>query len=205
MRAVDQFVGRQDELQNISTALVGDGSRHTAILHGLGGIGKTQLAVAYATQHKDNYSAILWLNIQDEASIKQSFAVAAKRILRHQPLAKYLSTVDLTGNLDDIVDAVLAWLSEPQNTRWLAIYDNYDNPRVPSNHDLNAVDIRRFLPDSYQGSVIITTRSSEVRQGRRVLVRKLESKQESVDILSNASRRVLSPSSESAATRNGHH
>ena len=205
MRAVDQFVGRQDELQNISTALVGDGSRHTAILHGLGGIGKTQLAVAYATQHKDNYSAILWLNIQDEASIKQSFAVAAKRILRHQPLAKYLSTVDLTGTLDDIVDAVLAWLSEPQNTRWLAIYDNYDNPRVPSNHDLNAVDIRRFLPDSYQGSVIITTRSSEVRQGRRVLVRKLESKQESVDILSNASRRVLSPSSESAATRNGHH
>ena len=41
----------------------------------IGGIGKTQLTVAYAKRHKDNYSAIFWLNIKDEEdSLKQSFA-----------------------------------------------------------------------------------------------------------------------------------
>ncbi|KAK3620612.1 hypothetical protein LTR22_025513 [Elasticomyces elasticus] len=192
MRGVEKFVGRKDELNNIHAALVGDGSRHTVILNGLGGIGKTQLAVAYAKRYKDKHSAVFWLNIRDEASVKQSFAIVARRILRYHPSASHVSNIDLGGNLNDIVNAVLAWLGESDNTRWLAIFDNYDNPKVRSNDFPDAVDIRRFLPDAYQGSVIITTRSSEVKYGQRVLVRKLKSTQESVDILSNTSRRALS-------------
>ncbi|KAK5702381.1 hypothetical protein LTR17_022378 [Elasticomyces elasticus] len=192
MRGVEKLVGRKDELNNMHTALVGDGSRHTVILDGLGGIGKTQLAVAYAKRYKDKYSAVFWLNVRDETSVKQSFAIVAKRILRYHPSASHVSDVHLGGNLDDIVNAVLAWLGESDNTRWLAIFDNYDNPKVRSNDLPDAVDIRRFLPDAYQGSVIITTRSSEVRYGQRVLVQKLKSTQESVDILSNTSRRALS-------------
>jgi GTPase SAR1 family protein len=61
--------------------LSGDGSRRTIILHGLGGVGKTQLTVAYAQRHKNGYSAIFWLNIKDEDSLKQSFANIAKQIL----------------------------------------------------------------------------------------------------------------------------
>ncbi|KAK3617870.1 hypothetical protein LTR22_026575 [Elasticomyces elasticus] len=192
MRGVERFVGRKDELNNIHAALVGDGSRHTVILNGLGGIGKTQLAVAYAKRYKDTYSAVFWLNVRDEASVKQSFAIVAKRILRYHPSASHVSNVDLGANLDDIVNAVLAWLGESDNTRWLAIFDNYDNPKVRSNDLPDAVDIRRFLPDAYQGSVIITTRSSEVRFGQKVLVQKMKRTQESVDILSNTSRRALS-------------
>jgi pimeloyl-ACP methyl ester carboxylesterase len=51
-------VAREDKLGEIYKALSGDGSRYTIILHSLGGIGKTQLAIAYAKRHKDNYSAI---------------------------------------------------------------------------------------------------------------------------------------------------
>ena len=91
----------------------------------------------------------------------------------------------------NVVQAVLAWLSESENTRWLAIYDNYDNPKVPSNTNSAAVDIRQFLPEAYQGSVIITTRSTQIRLGRNIAVRKLTSAQESVDILSSMSRRLL--------------
>jgi len=45
-----------------------DGSRRIVVLYGLGGIGKIQFTVAYAKRHKDNYSAVFWLNIKDEDS-----------------------------------------------------------------------------------------------------------------------------------------
>jgi hypothetical protein len=92
-------------------------------------------------------------------------------------------------NLDEVIDAVKAWLSLPNNTRWLMIYDNYDNPKLPGNMDPAALDIRKFLPESYQGSVIITTRSSQVRIGHTIQIRKLENVRDSLKILSNTSRR----------------
>jgi ATP/maltotriose-dependent transcriptional regulator MalT len=84
---IEHFVAREEELAEMHRTLSGDGSRRTVILHGLGGIGKTQLSVAYAKRHKDNYSAIFWLNLKDEDSLKQSFAKVAKQILREHPLA----------------------------------------------------------------------------------------------------------------------
>jgi NB-ARC domain len=182
-------VAREDKLREIQEALRGDGSRRTVVLYGLGVIGKTQLAVAYAKWHIDNYSAIFWLNIKDEDSLKQSFARVAKQILREYPSAGRLSSVDMKGDLDEVIDAVKEWLSLPYNTRWLMIYDNYDNPKSAKNADPAAVDIRQFLPESYQGSVIITTRSSEVKMGHRIQVIKLENIQDSLKILSNTSNR----------------
>jgi hypothetical protein len=181
-------VAREDELRDIHEALRGDGSRRTVVLHGLGGIGKTQLAIAYAKRHKENYSAIFWLNIKDEDSLKQSFANVAKQILRTYPSARWLGTVDMK-NLDDVIDAVKAWLGLPYNTRWLVIYDNYDNPRLVSNKDPAAVDITKFLPEVYQGSVLVTTRSSEVEIGHLIQVTKLGDVRDSLKILSNVSRR----------------
>ena len=84
---IEHFVAREEELAEMHKTLSGDGSRRTIVLHGLGGIGKTQLTVAYAKRYKDNYSAVFWLNIKDEDSLKQSFAKVAKQILREHPLA----------------------------------------------------------------------------------------------------------------------
>ncbi|KAN0071275.1 HET domain containing protein [Elaphomyces granulatus] len=186
---IEHFVAREEELVEIHMTLRGDGNRRTAVLHGLGGIGKTQLTIAYAKRHRDNYSAVFWLNIRDEDSLKQSFSKVAKQILREHPSASRLSSVDIKENFDEVIDAVKEWLSLPNNTRWLIIYDNYDNPKLPGNTDPTAVDIRKFLPESYQGSVIITTRSSEVKIGHRVRIRKLEDVHDSVKILSTVSRR----------------
>ncbi|KAH8588539.1 hypothetical protein B0O99DRAFT_582895 [Bisporella sp. PMI_857] len=186
---IEHFVAREDELREIHKALSGDGSRHTVILHGLGGIGKTQLAIAYAKRHKGNYSAIFWLNIKDEDSLKQSFVTAAKQILREHPSASRLTSVDMKGDLTEVIDGVKAWLSLSNNTRWLVIYDNYDNPKSARNADPTVVDIRHFLPESHQGSVIITTRSSEVKIGRCLPITKLQNVQDSLKILSNTSGR----------------
>jgi hypothetical protein len=182
-------VAREEELLEMHRTLSSDGSRRTVVLHGLGGIGKTQLSVAYAKRHKDSYSAIFWLNIKDEDSLKQSFAKVARQISRERPSASWLSNVDTKENLDEVVDAVKTWLSLPNNTRWLTIYDNYDNPKLPGNTDPAAVDIRKFLPESYQGSIIITTRSSQVKIGHSIQIRKLGDVRDSLQILSDASRR----------------
>jgi hypothetical protein len=182
-------VAREDELSKMHKTLKGDGSRRAVVLHGLGGIGKTQLSIAYAKRHKDNYSAIFWLNIKDADSLKQSFAKLAKQISREHPSAIPISNLMANQNLDEVVESVKSWLSLPNNTRWLMIYDNYDNPKLPSKTDPTAVDIREFLPESYQGSIIITTRSSEVRIGHPIQIYKLWDVYDSVQILSNVSRR----------------
>jgi ATP/maltotriose-dependent transcriptional regulator MalT len=96
-------VAREEELAEMHRTLCGDGSRRTVILHGLGGIGKTQLTVAYAKRHKDAYSAIFWLNANDENSMKQSFVKVAKRILREHPSAGRLGIVDIESELEKVV------------------------------------------------------------------------------------------------------
>jgi hypothetical protein len=154
-------------------------------------MGKTQLSIAYAKRHRDSYSAIFWLNIKDEESLKQSFSKVARQILQEHPLASSLSSIDLKDNLDEVVDAVKRWLSLLNNTRWLLIYDNYDNPKLPGSIDPTALDIRKYLPESYQGSVIVTTRSSQVTIGYRIHIRKLQNMGDCLQILVNTSRREV--------------
>ena len=138
---------------------------------------------------KGSSSAVFWLNIKDEDSLKQSFVKAAKQILREHPSASRLRSVNIKENLDEVIDAVKEWLSLPNNTRWLMIYDNYDNPKFAGNTDSTAVDIQNYLPESHQGSAIITTRSSQVKIGHPIQIRKLGDVHDSIKILLNASRR----------------
>ncbi|KAK5215258.1 hypothetical protein LTR72_011670 [Exophiala xenobiotica] len=187
-----QFVGREHEQAEMRRVLHSHKSRSSVVLHGLGGIGKTQLAIEYIRRHKEKYTAIFWLNANDEESLKLSFRNIAQRVLedqRDRPSTSALANVDLDENLDQMVTAVRTWLNLRKNTRWLLIYDNYDNPQTPGNLDSSAVDIRQFLPRADHGSIIITTRSAHVSQGHRIHVQKLRNTHEGLEILSNTSRR----------------
>jgi hypothetical protein len=186
---IEHFVAREKELGEIHENLMGNGSRQTVILQGLGGIGKTQTSIKYAKRYKDIYSAIFWLNIKDEDSLKQSFVKIAKQILRDHPSAGPLKGLDMKEKLDEVVDAVKIWFNLSDNTRWLLIYDNYDNPKVRGNRDPTAVDIRKYLPESDQRSVIITTRSAQVRSGHRIKIEKFRDVQDSLRVLSHESQR----------------
>jgi len=100
--------------------------------------------------------------------------------------------VDLTGSLDVVATAVIAWLAMPDNKKWLAICDNYDNPRIPGNSDPAAVDICGLLPEAYQDSMIVPTRSSLLRADLSMPVRKFTEAKESVEILASMSGRAIS-------------
>ncbi|KAI9654946.1 MAG: hypothetical protein M1821_005699 [Bathelium mastoideum] len=172
-----QFVAREEELTEMHRMLYGHNNQSVVVLNGLGGVGKTQLALAYARRHKEKYSAIFWLNVNDDDSLRLSFRDIAQQILEDQ-----------RDNPSTIAAAVKAWLNLQDNTQWLMIYDNYDNPKIPHHVDSSAVDIRRFLPGADHGSIIITTRSAQVCQGDRIHVPKLQRIQDSLRILSNTSK-----------------
>ena len=184
------FVAREAELAEMRRTLSSDGSRRVVVLHGLGGIGKTQLAIAYAKRYRHDYSAVFWLNIKDKTSIQQSFIKMARQILQQYPDASRLSAVDLQQDHEKVVDAARAWLSLPDNTRWLLIYDNFDNPAATNSADDAGIDISRFLPEAYQGSVIITTRSPQVDMGHMIRIKKLESIDDGLRILATTSGRA---------------
>ncbi|KAH7395355.1 hypothetical protein DE146DRAFT_616190 [Phaeosphaeria sp. MPI-PUGE-AT-0046c] len=184
-----QFVAREKELLQMNQLLCGHQSRSAIVLHGLGGIGKTQLAVEYVRKYKEKHTAVFWLNANDEDSLRLSFRNVGQQILKSHPSTAVLRNVNLEGDLDRVVSAVKAWLELQDNTSWLIIYDNYDNPRTASYSDGSTVDVRRYLPGSDQGSVIITTRSATVTQGRRLHVQKLTDLEDGLKILANMSRR----------------
>jgi hypothetical protein len=69
------------------------------------------------------------------------------------------------------------------------IYNNYDTPKLSGRTDPISVDIEKFLSELYQGSIIITTRLSEVRNSHLIQIRKLGDMRDGLEILSTVSRR----------------
>ena len=187
---IEQFVGRKEELIRIKEAFQDRGSqRKVVLLCGLGGIGKTQLAVAFLKEHRDIYPAIFWLNGKTEDTLKQSFAGIAKRLCNEYPSSALLRTTLEEKNIDRIVAVIKQWLSIRGNTQWILIFDNVDNPKLPSISNPQTYDIRLYFPEVHQGSILITTRSSRLNIGKVVFVKKLLEIQECITILASTSGR----------------
>ncbi len=187
---VQEFVGRKKELITIKEAFRGDGSqRKVVLLHGLGGIGKTQLAVASMKEHRNIFSAIFWLNGKNEDTLKQSFADMAKRLYIEYPSSELLRKAVEEKDANQVVGVVKQWLSKNGNTKWILVFDNVDYPKLPGISHPQAYDIRLYFPEAHQGSILITTRSSRLKIGEVLSVEKLLDIQESIDLLASTSRK----------------
>ncbi|KAI1772656.1 hypothetical protein F4818DRAFT_453453 [Hypoxylon cercidicola] len=209
-----RFVAREDEIRQMDGILRKGGGRQTAILHGLGGMGKTQLAREYIKRHQAHFSAAIWLNARDTTSLQQSYMQAAQRILRYHQSLVYVRNAVQNQDLDQCVEAVNQWLDEPANGNWVVVYDNYDNPKFGDTKatntergggsadvmladernetvllDQEAFDIRPFLPGTDHGAIIITTRSAAVDLGEYIRITKLADPKSSLEILASTSRR----------------
>jgi hypothetical protein len=185
-----KFVARRKELSDMHELLDGRDGRSISVLHGLGGIGKTQLAVSYLHQHKSRYSAIFWIDASSNDSVMLGFNNIARQILRQHPSTATLASVDLEGSASRVAEAVISWLRLAGNTRWLLIFDNYDNPKVTGSTSPDVVDLSQYIPDCDHGYILVTTRSSRVDLGSRVHIQKLTKIEEGLAILANTSGRV---------------
>ena len=147
---IDYFVGRETELLAISSNLMPSTrpERKVVVLYGLGGIGKSQIAIEFAKRCAQDFSAILWLNAKTEDSLKRSFAFNAGRLPKRHISQHLLFGPSSDTSLDSIMYETIAWLDLAGNHRWLLIYDNMDNPQIPENTRQGAYDARRFFPKS---------------------------------------------------------
>lgn len=199
------FTGRHQELSKMHEVLKDDSDTshlRIAVLYGLGGMGKTQLANQYAYLHEGDYTSTWWVNAKTTETFSQGFFDIAQELIAHHArirvhtgqkpdfpwiataLGLPVDTVNEQGQLlisqdlaqiQVIIDAVKAWLAAEENHQWLLIIDNYD--------DLESVDIRGFLPTNSPGSAIITTRSPDTRRlGRGIEIARVE-QEDALEIL----------------------
>ncbi|OTA54149.1 hypothetical protein K449DRAFT_439560 [Hypoxylon sp. EC38] len=136
------FHGRESELRQIELKMVHQSSKNqtaSLAIYGLGGVGKTQIALHYAWKHVAHFDAVLWFHADSESSLRSSFSDAAVRLQLHND----------RGDHSNNRTRVLLWLQKTV-TKWLVIYDNVESSTV----------LDQFWPISTQGQVLITSRKS---------------------------------------------
>jgi len=166
---VRQFVDRPAEMAQLENILLPKQRQSERqkihVLRGLGGMGKTQLAVEFARRHHRRFSAVFWLDGRSEDTLKRSIASCAGRILHSQiPETSRAYAGDSSSDVDAVVKDVMGWLAQPDNTAWLLIFDNVDREYSSQSGDINAYDVRQYFSGADHGSVLITTRLARLEQ-----------------------------------------
>ncbi|MCK9930339.1 FxSxx-COOH system tetratricopeptide repeat protein [Frankia sp. Mgl5] len=138
------FTGRESQLAELRRRVSSEQTDVTAVLphalQGLGGVGKTHLAIEYAYRYQSHYDLIWWIPADQPALVRSNLAALAPRL--------GLSEGGLL-RVEDSVAAVLDALrrGEPYH-RWLLIFDNADQPEL----------IRSLMPHG-PGHVLVTSRN----------------------------------------------
>ena len=193
------FVKRQGLMGQMEAILlpINQAQQTVLVLHGLGGIGKSQLAREFASRHQNDYSAIFWINAKTESSLNTSMVDIARRVGLAVQSDENQHTAQTRG-MPKATTAVLEWLQMDGNSDWLLIFDNIDS----QNDDLNEpmlqestgcatelFDASPYLPSTAQGTLLITSRLSYLARqfgGIAINVDRM-STQEGLELLSKLS------------------
>ncbi|KAJ7806675.1 hypothetical protein B0H13DRAFT_2485296 [Mycena leptocephala] len=169
------FHGRQAILDKIHEFFNHNiGKQHIYVLHGLGGAGKTQIALRF---------------INDSSLFRDKFFLDASTTATIDTGLKSIATLKNIGSSSQ--DA-LKWLATNQED-WLLFYDNADDPKI---------DLHRFIPQCNHGNIIITTRNPALRSyaGAHFSVSDME-EGDAVALLLKSAGEDVSSASEKIATR----
>lgn len=152
-RTVSSFTPRDELSSSISDSLRNIPSTDTdvpriLVIHGRGGIGKTQLALKYVEGHKGEFSPILWIDAESQDTIRASF----ERCASHLGVSINRTSGQIVKLRDaPAIQSVLKWFQQQNepNSEWLVVIDNADDTS-----DWNIEDI---IPHGANGNVIITS------------------------------------------------
>jgi len=168
------FTGREDLLSQLHAGISGQPSAVVPhALHGLGGVGKTQMAVEYAYRYRSEYDLVWWIPADQPVLVRSSLAGLAPSL--------GVSSASATG-VEDAANAVLDALrrGDPYE-RWLLIFDNADQPE----------DMMEFLPHG-AGHVLITSRNHRWEGVVDTVAIDVFAREESVEFLAKRVPRAIS-------------
>ena len=157
---ISYFVGREELLGEIDLSLLPAMKepyhRRITVLHGMGGQGKTQLALEYCRRAKahGNFPTIIWLDATSPNTVKNDLEHVAER------LAGNNNSFPNSEAKVSFVKAELEYWSKP----WLLVFDSLDQPGAFQN-------IQDYFPGGSKGALLFTTRHADLgRLGTTILV-----------------------------------
>lgn len=162
------FTGRDDILALLRNDLA---NSVTVVLphalQGLGGVGKTQVAIEYAYRHSEDYDLIWWIPADQQPLVRASLAALAPQLGLPPATA---SGTGIEGTASAVLDALRR--GQPFD-RWLLIFDNADQPE-----DLNEV-----IPRGGPGHVLVTSRNHRWQSKAEIVQVDVFTPEESIEFL----------------------
>ncbi|MDR2579425.1 MAG: tetratricopeptide repeat protein [Fibromonadaceae bacterium] len=156
------FTGRDGIFEDICAGFEsGSVILRTQVITGMGGIGKTQMALEYAYRYSSKYDYIWWVQAETEATVLmayKNFAVKMKLLNKEQQ------------DNESIIETVLNWMNS--HSKWLFIYDKADNITR------NTI----WLPRNNRENILITTRDRRNDIGNIIYVDVFK-EEEAIDFL----------------------
>ncbi|KAL8690231.1 MAG: hypothetical protein Q9224_004454, partial [Gallowayella concinna] len=138
-----RFFGRENTLAEIDRHLKpgnqSGGSLGSLAIHGLGGVGKTQIALEYAYSKQAELDAVLWVPAENTLALQQGFTKIAVDGLK-------LPNANPQSHQENML-LVLAWLQRTP-AKWLLVFDNVETHQIFEN----------CWPAADHGAILVTTR-----------------------------------------------
>lgn len=154
------FVDRPEILAWVRDRCARPGAR--AALVGLGGVGKSQLAIQYAHRVRDaaTRTYVFWVHASTRARFEEAYRGLADRLQLPERLDPKADVLRLVNN----------WLCDERNGQWAIVVDNVDDvetffPSRQQGQESTPASLAAYLPQSRNVSILITSRSRGAAAG----------------------------------------
>ncbi|CAI7648569.1 unnamed protein product [Penicillium glandicola] len=133
----DNYTGRERLAQGLQEKLLAPNIRQKRfVLYGLGGSGKTQFCLKFASDNRDNFWGVFWVDASSPKAAEQAFSGLAR-----------------IGKVEEKLESGLYWLST-QDMPWLLVIDNADDADF---------DYARYFPLGAKGHILVTSRNPDCK------------------------------------------
>jgi nucleoside phosphorylase/tetratricopeptide (TPR) repeat protein len=155
------FVGRQTILSRLLEKIPPNANKDDCqwtVIEGLGGVGKTQIALeaAFRLRDQDQHCSVFWMPVVDATIFETAYREIGRKLQIH----------GIENDNADVKALVKATLSDERAGQWLLVIDNADDSSLlfgdPKDADGESLPLLSYLPSSPNGSILFTTRHHDV-------------------------------------------
>jgi tetratricopeptide (TPR) repeat protein len=145
-------VGREGEIAKVEELFGMVNGPFKVALCGLGGVGKTQIAleVAYRVRERDPTCSVFWIPCTSNTTLEQAFMGITQTIKLQEVKPS------------DAKERVKAYLSHVSGQKWVLIFNNADDTDMWVGDSAGTIELANFLTPSKHGHILFTTRNQKL-------------------------------------------